>query len=276
MPPESLTHAAKLLKSADGLIITAGAGMGVDSGLPDLRGNAGFWQHYPALAEAKLSFSQIANPNRFYYQPELAWGFYGHRLKLYRQTQPHEGFQLLLTLAQQMKQGYFVFTSNVDGQFQKAGFNSNRIYECHGSIHALQCLHPCDDNTWTANHFQPNIDEQTCQLLSSKPRCPMCGGIARPNILMFNDGGWLGGVYEQQEARLNAWLQTIESPVVIEIGAGISIPTVRLFGERFMNRLIRINPTDAKIPYKKGVSLAMGGLEGLRLLTQAIQPTDLI
>ena len=83
-------------------------------------------------------------------------------------------------------------------------------------------------------------------------------------------------MYEQQEARLNAWLQTVENPVVIEIGAGVSIPTVRLFSERFMNCLIRINPTDAKIPYKKGVSLAMGGLEGLRLLIQAIQPTDLI
>ena len=88
---------------------------------------------------------------------------------------------------------------------------------------------------------------------------------------MFNDGGWLGGVYEQQEARLNSWLQTVQNPVVIEIGAGVSIPTVRLFSEQFMSRLIRINPTDAKIPYKKGVSLAMGGLEGLRLLAEAME-----
>jgi hypothetical protein len=87
---------------------------------------------------------------------------------------------------------------------------------------------------------------------------------------MFNDGGWLAGVYDQQEARLNAWLQTVQNPVVIEIGAGVSIPTVRLFSEQFMNRLIRINPTEAKIPYKKGVSLAIGGLEGLRLLAEAM------
>ncbi len=262
---ESITQ---LLKSADGLLITAGAGMGVDSGLPDFRGNEGFWQHYPALAKAKLSFSQIANPNQFYIDPKLAWGFYGHRLKLYRQTQPHEGFKLLLNIAQHMKQGYFVFTSNVDGQFQKAGFNSNRIYECHGSIHALQCLFPCHDNVWTANHFLPVIDEANCQLLSSTPRCPQCGGIARPNILMFNDNAWLSPLYEQQETRLNAWLKTVKNPVVIEIGAGVAIPTVRLFSEQFAHRLIRINPTNARIPHNKGVSLAMAGLEGLRMLVQ--------
>ena len=44
--------AAKLIASADGLLITAGAGMGVDSGLPDFRGNEGFWKAYPALAHS--------------------------------------------------------------------------------------------------------------------------------------------------------------------------------------------------------------------------------
>ena len=61
-----------------GLLFTAGAGMGVDSGLPDFRGDKGFWKAYPALFGH--SFSDMANPSWFDSDPRLAWGFYGHRL----------------------------------------------------------------------------------------------------------------------------------------------------------------------------------------------------
>ena len=63
--------------------------MGVDSGLPDFRGKEGFWKAYPALARANMCFTRIANPVSFTRNPELAWGFYGHRLNLYRDTVPH-------------------------------------------------------------------------------------------------------------------------------------------------------------------------------------------
>lgn len=76
--------AARLIDEADSLIIAAGAGMGVDSGLPDFRGVGGFWQAYPALGRAKIRFEEIASPATFERDPTLAWGFYGHRLNLYR------------------------------------------------------------------------------------------------------------------------------------------------------------------------------------------------
>jgi hypothetical protein len=69
--------------------------MGVDSGLPEFRGQGGFWPAYPALQQRGLSFEDMANPTRFAEHPELAWGFYDHRLKLYRATVPHEGFAIL-------------------------------------------------------------------------------------------------------------------------------------------------------------------------------------
>ncbi|HOB44658.1 MAG TPA: NAD-dependent deacetylase, partial [Zoogloea sp.] len=55
-------EAARLIAAADGLLVAAGAGMGVDSGLPDFRGNAGFWRAYPALADARIAFEEIACP----------------------------------------------------------------------------------------------------------------------------------------------------------------------------------------------------------------------
>ena len=103
---------SKVLK-ADALLITAGAGMGVDSGLPDFRGNDGFWKAYPPMAKLGIQFHQMANPHWFIKDPNFAWGFYGHRLNLYRNTIPHDGFKILLEIAKAKKNGYFVHTSNV-------------------------------------------------------------------------------------------------------------------------------------------------------------------
>ena len=67
----------KELQQADYVIITAGAGMGVDSGLPDFRGNEGFWRAYPPLKRLNIDFVSMANPMWFRENPKLAWAFYG-------------------------------------------------------------------------------------------------------------------------------------------------------------------------------------------------------
>lgn len=92
-------------------------------------------------------------------------GLYGHRLALYRKTQPHIGFELLNQLAEKLALPYFIFTSNVDGQFQKTGFSPKQIYECHGSIHHLQCLASCTSEIWSADDISPEIDHLNCQWL---------------------------------------------------------------------------------------------------------------
>src|SRR4051812_35675725 len=100
---EVIHRAAEAIASADALVIGAGAGMGVDSGLPDFRGRDGFWQAYPPYAQLGLDFASIANPHWFQRDPPLAWGFYGHRLGLYRQTRPHPGFAILRAWADRMR-----------------------------------------------------------------------------------------------------------------------------------------------------------------------------
>src|SRR5437879_11522207 len=102
---DTLQRAAEAVATADALLIGAGAGMGVDSGLPDFRGDQGFWRAYPPYAKLGLSFHELANPQWFESDPALAWGFYGQRLNLYRRTLPHEGFAILQTLASRMRHG---------------------------------------------------------------------------------------------------------------------------------------------------------------------------
>jgi len=70
---EALARAVQWLREADGLLLTAGAGMGGDSGLPDFRGADGFWRAYPALHAKRTHFEEIANPAAFLHDPVRAW-----------------------------------------------------------------------------------------------------------------------------------------------------------------------------------------------------------
>lgn len=264
-------EAAVLISQADGLVFTAGAGMGIDSGLPDFRGDNGFWKAYPALGKLGMQFSEVASPAAFESMPETAWGFYGHRLQLYRATVPHQGFQLLRTLADQMPNGAFVFTSNVDGQFQKAGFGSGRIVECHGSIHRLQCSERCGEPVWSAEGFVPEIDAVNCKLLSAFPHCPRCGGMARPNILMFGDWHWDEIHTDMQHSRMNAWQARAKRPVVIDLGAGTAIPTVRRFGEELGCPMIRLNPTESVVGLRRDIGIPVGAMDGIVRITELLE-----
>ncbi|WP_439384124.1 SIR2 family NAD-dependent protein deacylase [Amycolatopsis lexingtonensis] len=260
-----LARAAELLDGAGALLICAGAGMGVDSGLPDFRGGEGFWRAYPPYARLGLRFEELADPLHFAEDPELAWGFYGHRLSLYRKTVPHDGFRLLLGLAP--PGGTRVFTSNVDGQFQEAGFE--HVAEAHGSIHHLQCLAGCTTDIWPAAGLDVDLDEETMRAVPPLPSCPRCGGLARPNILMFGDHDWVPHRSQAQLDELTAWRRTARDLVVVELGAGQAVPTVRRYSElasAATGALIRINPREPEIRHNRGVSIPAGALETLTAL----------
>jgi len=225
---ENILKAQRAVNAAEAIIITAGAGMGVDSGLPDFRGNEGFWKAYPPVAKLGYDFTQMANPSLFRHNPKLAWGFYGHRLNLYRSTVPHEGFKLLLDFVKEKDDNYFIFTSNVDGQFQKAGFDEEKIYEVHGSIHYLQCIQACKDEIWKNRLDDIEID---MDILESKslPKCKNCSELARPNILMFGDWSFIGDRASQDEN----------------------------------TTLIRINPREYEVN-SGSIGVALGGAEGIK------------
>nr|WP_312893007.1 Sir2 family NAD-dependent protein deacetylase [Paraburkholderia podalyriae] len=180
------------------------------------------------------------------------------------------GFDILLRRASLTKHGAFVFTSNVDGHFQKARFPPARVAECHGTIHQLQCVEACTDEVWSAADVNPVVNEKTCLLKNELPRCPRCGALARPNILMFGDWNWVDKYAERQELALAAWLESVEKPVVVELGAGRAIPTIRRFSERQRCPVIRINPRDYSISPAVGVGIAGGALETLQQLDNTL------
>jgi NAD-dependent SIR2 family protein deacetylase len=275
---EKVRLAAEAIKAADALLVTAGAGMGVESGLPDFRGTQGFWRAYPFIANLGLSFEEMANPAWFSQNPHLAWAFYGHRLNLYRNTVPHRGFNQLLEVGRSKPHGYFVFTSNVDGQFQKAGFEPECIVECHGSINHFQCAASCTSEIWDADPETVTIEESSFRALEPLPRCRNCSALARPNILMFGDWSWLGHRTEAQEERFAGWLKELAQSsaklALIELGAGSAIPSVRSASEWVLEStggsLIRINPREHDVPSGQ-IGLPFGAAEGIRRICECAE-----
>ena len=267
------------------------------SGLPDFRGAQGFWRAYPPLQKLNISLSGMSNPEWFDRDPQFAWGFFGHRYNLYKNAEPHEGFKILLNWGKRKDLGYFAFTSNVDGHFQRAGFDEDKVIECHGTINYMQMADTdINDEIWPVPEGTSyNVDMETLRLQGDLPQGPPNAdptnqALARPNILMFGDWGWQSDRTDAQYRNFHKFRSNLskacaqdankDSPcdlVVVEIGAGLAVPTVRIQSEelaasrQYKGVLIRINPNEPQVPSpKKNISLPMKGLEALKAIDKLL------
>ena len=264
---ENINASIKLLKNAEALLIAAGAGMGVDSGLPDFRGDKGFWNAYPLYGKDGIRMHEIARPASFTDDPQFGWGFYGHRFNLYQATTPHDGFQLLLKWIACFGWDYFVATTNVDGHFEKAGFLSERVYEIHGSINHIQCIKPCRQTIWQLDQAI-EIDESTMRSVNV-PICPNCGGTARPSIPLYGDWHFVDTRLAKQRSNFLGFMERNRNRafVIIEIGAGTGMPVVRNVTESLYSyenvKVIRVNTLEPEIE-SPHISLKCRGLQALQ------------
>ena len=185
-----------------------------------------------------------------------------------------------------MEKGHFVFTSNVDGHFQKAGFSEERVVECHGSINYMQCVNSnVSEQIWPVLEGTSfDVDMSTLRVRSPMPNGPPDNAIhlARPNILMFGDWLWVSDRTDQQHRRYNAFLESLNSGdtkvplLVVEIGAGLEVPTVRCTSEGLFDRgihkgrLIRINPGEPDVP-DGHISLPMKGLDAIQAIDKLLK-----
>ncbi len=157
-------------------------------------------------------------------------------------------------------------TSNIDSQFQKAGFDAERIAETHGSLDRLQCLQNCaKSGVWkenAASRSKRRVNTKTFRIkdLKSIPKCPHCGSIARPNVSLSSDTNetFNDAYYLFQKQKLLSWLDRVRADpsselIVLEVGCGTSIHSLRIESEVLLYhdpalsgrvRLVRINPAD--------------------------------
>ena len=109
------------------------------------------------------------------------------------------------------------------------------------------------------------------------PRCPDCGALARPNILMFGDGQWDDAHAAPRLHRHVEWLRGLRRDgarlAVVELGAGTALPTVRRQSElaaASSGALVRINAREPQVRHGHGVGLASPAASTLAALDVAL------
>jgi len=125
---------------------------------------------------------------------------------------------------------------------------------------------------WNGEDIDLNINATTFRAADPLPMCKNCSSMARPNVLMMDDDSWIGRRLSEQTQNYRKWqaskLTANSKLVVIEVGAGVAIPTVRresearAFKDSWKGELIRINLHDTGAP-TGSIVLPMSGKEAL-------------
>jgi NAD-dependent deacetylase len=155
---------AEQIKAATSVVVLTGAGISQESGVPTFRGKDGLWQNFRA--------EELATPEAFHRDPALVWRWYDWRRGLIKPLKPNPGHYALVELEKRVEI-FILLTQNVDGLHRAAG--SENPIEIHGTIWCVRCLE-CKKT------FENK--EVPIKIL---PRCEVCGGLLRPNVVWFGE-----------------------------------------------------------------------------------------
>ncbi len=167
---KAIRKAAQWIKNCSFGVALTGAGMSTESGIPDFRSPGGLWTEFePESVGSRSGFE--SSPTEFF---EMARKI-GPTLLAARPNAGHK------TLAKLEKMGYLkgVITQNIDGLHQNAG--SKQVAEVHGTIYEVRCP-GCPEFHTLDELVQKGLVEG-----QNPPLCDKCGGILRPNIVLFEE-----------------------------------------------------------------------------------------
>ena len=245
----------QIINDADGILILAGAGMGVDAGIPDFRGKSGLW-----TAE-KDNFIKFSSGPAWKERPLETWNFYISRFISCQDLAPHRGYYALKKMLDDLGKDTYVMTSNVDGHFEKAGYPVDKIYTIHGDLKHIQCSKKCCRDTYPMPQFTSLLTT-----IEEAPHCPKCGAVMRPVVMMFNDPWFVTTNTDAQALSALQWALSKNNIVGIEIGAGTYVQSLRNYGIERTKTLIRINPNDFEIHREQDIAIQATAVEGVDTL----------
>lgn len=165
---EKIEKLQKMIDESDRIVFFGGAGVSTESGIPDFRSVDGLYnQTYDYPPEEILSHSFFERyPDEFY-------RFYRDKLIL-RGARPNAAHRYLAELEKRGKLRA-VITQNIDGLHQAAG--SKNVLELHGTLLENYCV-----------RCGKRFDAGYVQNASGTPRCDKCGGVVRPDIVLYEEG----------------------------------------------------------------------------------------
>lgn len=166
---DKVNQLAEWIRESSRIVFFGGAGTSTESGIPDFRSAAGLYQE---IGQRGYSPEEMLSRPFFDREPELFYEFYRSKM-LYPDVQPNPVHELLAELEQQGKL-QAIITQNIDGLHQKAG--SHNVLELHGSVHRNYCMECKRQYTLSDVLVQSGV-----------PRCPVDGGIIRPDVVLYGE-----------------------------------------------------------------------------------------
>lgn len=267
---EQIKNAAELIEHAEVILIGAGAGASAAAGLT--YGGERFIHNFSEFIEKYGSMYMTDMYTAGFYPfptQEAKWGYWSKHSMLNRFLPPALPlYQQLYDIVKQ--KDYFVLTTNVDHQFHKAGFQTERIFATQGDYGNIQCEKGCHDKVYEAEELFYKMDQERrdCLIPSHMiPKCPVCGGNMTMHLrcdqYFVEDENW-----HNAASQYGHFLKGMErkAAVLLELGVGFNTPTIIRFPFEKMVRdnkklsLIRLNLNEAFVPESLGSrAIGIGG-----------------
>jgi NAD-dependent deacetylase len=225
-PDAALLPAAALLARAERVVVSTGAGISRESGIPTFRDALdGLWASYDP--------QELATEAGFRSAPARVWSWYAGRRAAIARALPNAGHRALVELEARVPHLTLV-TQNIDGLHAAAG--SRDVVELHGSIRRVRCLE--------AGHpFAGELPPYTEGALQEPPPCPACGAPLRPDVV------WFGEMLPEEAVR-RAWREAERAEVLLLVGtSGTVWPAAELplVARRAGARVVEVNPERSEL-----------------------------
>lgn len=224
---EQIGKVRQALHEADAVVIGAGAGLSTSAGLT--YSGPRFQEHFGDFIQ-KYKIQDMYSGGFYPFETlEEHWAWWSRQIMINRyEKAPKPVYDELLKLVHD--KDYFVLTTNVDHQFQLAGFDKERLFYTQGDYGLWQCSEPCCQKTWDNEEtVRRMVAEQRDMRVPTElvPHCPVCGKPMTMNLRCDNtfvqDKGWYAAC-----SRYEAFLRRHEGAnvVYLELGVGGNTPVI--------------------------------------------------
>lgn len=224
---QQLKNLANHIKECEAIIIGAGSGLSSAAGLT--YSGERFNKYFSDFIN-KYHLTDMYSAGFYPYESlEEYWAYWSRHIYYNRYVDaPKDTYQKLLQLV--MDKDYFVLTTNVDHQFQKAGFDKKRLFYTQGDYGLWQCSKPCHQKTYDNKEIVEKmlLQQKDLKIPSSLiPYCPKCGAFMTMNLrcdqTFVQDEGWYQGQF-----RYNDFINKHRDLKIIylELGVGQNTPVI--------------------------------------------------
>jgi NAD-dependent deacetylase len=176
MDEDLLRKTVEVIGRAQRVVAFTGAGISVESGIPDFRGPSGLWEKFDPMEYATIE--------AFHANPKKVWGMLKEMARLLDRSRPNAAHRALAHL-EEMGRLRSVITQNIDDLHREAG--SRRVIEFHGTSRTLVCV-LCGRE----------YERRAVSLEKLPPQC-VCSGVLKPNFIFFGEPVPWGAHLEARE-----------------------------------------------------------------------------